>query len=284
MKKVYFFLISIFFLALGLSEINQAQSLRGIIESGITVANRLTAANIEMVRSNFDILSTTSDIKRTYRVLSAKQTYSIGVFANEGVENLALIVYEPVGNDWVEIARGDSATWREYVSVAPTTTQLYRIDVVANKFSSGYKYGYYNLFIASSTGIGSQKISNFMDATLSEIKTTETQYGYQAMCGEFDILNSSFTAKSMWRNLVGGIEYHLYACFGSGIDDVDLSVYREVGTDWVYQRTREHCQSGTFIDVTPASDGFYRFDVQAHSELRSIKCVFPAVNIDEKAR
>lgn len=260
-KISFLMLMFVFF---GLSRLNAQSDLQVMIETGVDIADELTKYNIELLRTEFDILNA-NETKSSYRIFYAGQIYGVSGFG-ERIQDLDIIVYRSIENNWVEVARDKTSASDASVSIVPEITELYRIDIIAYTLKPNFLYGYYGLFIASNTGTDSKLMSQFMRSALLDVKAIESQLDYKIIRAEFDILNkSSLTTKSMWRNLLGGLNYYAVACGGSRIRDIDLYAYKKTDDDWVLQGKDNIAKSTALVKITPPFDGFYRFDVQAYS-------------------
>jgi YHS domain-containing protein len=267
MRRTVSFPLLIVFILLTDVYLHAQVELHDLIRSGISIANELTEENVEMLRSEFDILTSSDNTRSTYRYLYAGQTYRIGALGDSRIKDIDIYIYEPVDNSWIEVKRDNTSARDAKVEITPTVTKLYRIDIKAYAFESGYYFGYYGLFVASTTGATSEQISGIMTSTLADAVMLESKYGCQIVRAEFDNLNkNSLTTKSTWRNLLEGVTYYAVAYGGAGIRDIDLYLYKQnYSGEWDFIMKDDDPISTALITVTPSTNGFYRFDVKAYS-------------------
>ena len=100
--------------------------------------------NQEIVRIEYDIVFTT---KETIRVLSEDYEYQILGFADHRVEDLDITVYKKVGTEWIQVAKDTDSDNTPMLTVKPTSTREYKIEVSAYKFKEGFSAAHYGLII-----------------------------------------------------------------------------------------------------------------------------------------
>lgn len=98
----------------------------------------------EIVRIEFDIVVTSSD---TYRVLTSDYNYGILAFGDYRISDIDLKVYKDVDGEWTLITEDNEADSSAYVSVEPSYTGEYLIEITAYSFEEGYDRGHYGLII-----------------------------------------------------------------------------------------------------------------------------------------
>ena len=100
--------------------------------------------NYEIVRIEFDILSST---KSSVRTLSAGYDYTICAYGDERFKDIDIKVYVKQGGEWVYVDKDEDVSSTAVVSVTPSYTREYKIDITAYQFESGYSVGHYGLII-----------------------------------------------------------------------------------------------------------------------------------------
>lgn len=100
----------------------------------------------EVVRIEYDLIF--SSPKETIRNFSEGYTYTIFAFADEGVDDLDLVLYKKSGSSWVEVAKDVKSDDTPVVTYKPTSSGEYKIAVKVYKFASGYDRTIYGLFVS----------------------------------------------------------------------------------------------------------------------------------------
>ena len=98
----------------------------------------------EIVHIEMDLLHTT---KSVYRTLSSGWTYQILAFGDYRMADIDIKVYLKTGNTW-ELQKSDTDTEKSaLVTIEPSATGEYRIDISCYRFKPGYSVGHYGLII-----------------------------------------------------------------------------------------------------------------------------------------
>lgn len=100
--------------------------------------------NYEIVRIEFDILSST---KSSIRTLSSGYDYTICAYGDERFKDIDIKVYVKQGGEWVYVDKDEDVSSTAVVSVTPSYTREYKIDITAYEFEPGYSVGHYGLII-----------------------------------------------------------------------------------------------------------------------------------------
>lgn len=126
----------------------QAQCINGtttgpIYKTGAELVTDFDTKGYEIVRMEYDLVFTS---KESFRNLSSDWEYTIIGFADDGVKDLDLKVYEydDVTEKWSLVIEDKSAESYAILKVKPTKTALYKVEVIIYKFETGYtaaKYG-----------------------------------------------------------------------------------------------------------------------------------------------
>jgi len=144
MKK----LLSILFL-LGMTWAVSAQkdeiSMRSILENAGEYVNLIERElEQEIVRMEFDIIHSS---KHTYRTLTDDYEYGICAFGDFRIKDIDVRIYKWVDDKWVLIDEDEDSSSVAVVSVKPSTTAEYKIEISAYSFEEGHDVGHYGLLI-----------------------------------------------------------------------------------------------------------------------------------------
>lgn len=98
----------------------------------------------EIVRIEFDILRTT---KTTERTLSPGWEYGIFAFGDYTMADIDIKVYKKVFGTWTLIKSDTEDDRSAMVTISPTATEDYRIEISCYRFKGNYSVGHYGLII-----------------------------------------------------------------------------------------------------------------------------------------
>ena len=117
-----------------------------IYKKGAQLVNGLDNENKEIVRIEYDIIFTN---KTTYRTLTSDWEYTIVGFADEGVKdlNLELYEYDDLIEKWSLVATSVPEDVYSIIAYRPSVTAQYKIEIIANEFHEGYTAARYGLLI-----------------------------------------------------------------------------------------------------------------------------------------
>lgn len=122
----------------------QGASMKPILTDALAYINVAEDNGYEIVRMEFDIVSST---KSTYRELQRGWTYGIIAFGDYRIDDIDIKVYKDINGTWTLIQKDNSAKPNAAVDITPVYTGMYRIDIVAYKFAPGYSAAHYGLLI-----------------------------------------------------------------------------------------------------------------------------------------
>ena len=134
-----------------------------IYERGNSIIEMLEDGHdMEIVRIEYDIVSSS---KSTVRTLYSDWTYTIVGFADRRVADLDVVVYRKQGGRWVEVEHDTDTDNTPVVTITPSSTAEYKIEVSVAQFHEGESAAHYGLMIchdnpgvtASSYSMPSQK-------------------------------------------------------------------------------------------------------------------------------
>jgi hypothetical protein len=125
---------------------SRSTSMRPIMNKAEEVVDMIEDdLDLEIVRIEYDILSST---KSTIRTLSSDWEYAIVAFGDYRFKDIDVKVYRKIDGYWTLIEQDTDANSMAVVTVKPTYTAEYKIEIKAYSFESGYDVGHYGLIIA----------------------------------------------------------------------------------------------------------------------------------------
>ena len=146
MKKIIIVAIIAF---IGLSYNSNAQCINEklsypIYKLGAALVDQFDTDGKEIVRIEYDLVFTS---KESFRNLSADWEYSIIGFADGGVKDLDVKVYEydDLLDKWTLVAEDASSESYAMATIKPTKDALYKVDVIVYSFNEGYDVARYGL-------------------------------------------------------------------------------------------------------------------------------------------
>lgn len=98
----------------------------------------------EIVRIEMDILTKT---KTTFRNLQEGYTYQIMAYGDYRFKDIDVAVYRWDGSEWKIMNKDSDDNGLAIVTIIPTTTADYKIEITAFKFNEGYTAGHYGLIV-----------------------------------------------------------------------------------------------------------------------------------------
>ncbi|KAF0199386.1 MAG: hypothetical protein FD166_509 [Bacteroidetes bacterium] len=142
-------LILILLAAVAVTFNGQAQCVNGtksypIYKTGAALVDQMDSDGREIVRIEYDLVF---DSKESFRNLSSDWEYTIVAFADDGVEDLDVKAYsyDELLDKWTLVAEDKSTESYAIVTVKPTESVLYKIEVIVYKFKEGYTAARYGL-------------------------------------------------------------------------------------------------------------------------------------------
>jgi hypothetical protein len=150
MKTKFFVLLGLFFILTQLSNaqpnspcVNGTRSYP-IYRSGAQLVEKFDAEGAEIVRIEYDLIFTS---KESFRNLSPEWEYLIIGFADTGVKDLDVKVYEydDLLDKWTLVVQDDATDAFAMVAVTPTRAAMYKVEVIAYEFYEGYSAARYGL-------------------------------------------------------------------------------------------------------------------------------------------
>ncbi len=120
-------------------------SMAPILEEAVPIIETIEGEDLEIVRMEFDIIG--EDTKATYRYLHEGWEYAIIAFGDYRVKDMDVIVYKDVDGTWVEITKDEDIDATAVVTVEPSYTAQYMIEIDCWEFEPGYSVAHYGLII-----------------------------------------------------------------------------------------------------------------------------------------
>ena len=147
MKKITL-LVTLFALSAFNSIHSQEISMSNILELAAPIVELIEVENDqEIVRMEFDILSSSASSKITMRTLYSGWTYGICAFGDYRISDLDIKVYKDMDGEPVLLKKDDDASDVAVVTIEPSYTGSYIIEISSYKFVEGYSSGHYGLII-----------------------------------------------------------------------------------------------------------------------------------------
>lgn len=115
-----------------------------IYKTGALLVDKFDSEGSEIVRIEYDLVFSS---KETFRNLSPDWEYNIIGFADDGVKDLDVKVYEydDLLEKWSLVAEDKSSDAIAVVSVQPTASVMYKVEVIVYEFHEGYTAARYGL-------------------------------------------------------------------------------------------------------------------------------------------
>jgi len=146
--KNFSFCLLVLLLALPLSfshaQPKEGTSMKPILTDALTYLQTAEDLGYEIVRMEFDIVT---DTKSTYRTLQEGWTYGIIAFGDYRIEQVSVAVYKDVDGTWTQIKTDNESKSNATLTITPSATGQYRVDITAEKFVEGYSAAHYGLII-----------------------------------------------------------------------------------------------------------------------------------------
>lgn len=144
MKKL-FLIIPVFLLTVGFAFSQSETSMAPILEEAVPIIETIEDSDLEIVRMEFDIVGETT--KQSYRYLHEGWEYLIVAFGDFRVKDMDIKVYKDVDGTWVEITKDEDIDATAVVTVEPSYTAQYMIEIEVYEFEPGYSVAHYGLIV-----------------------------------------------------------------------------------------------------------------------------------------
>ncbi|GEM_PF-1213166 len=115
-----------------------------IYKAGAQLVNKFDSQGSEVVRIEYDLVFSS---KESFRNLSADWEYSIIAFADNGVKdlNIKLYEYDSLLEKWTMVAEDKSTEAHAVLTYKPTVAALYKVEIIVKEFYEGYTAARYGL-------------------------------------------------------------------------------------------------------------------------------------------
>ena len=144
MKKLALFILSLFFISLTHAQ-NHEITMQPILEAaGPWVQYLESDLEQEIVRMEFDIITSS---KSTFRTLSSGWNYGILAFGDFRITDIDVKLYRWEYGQWNLVEKDNSKDSSAIVFIKPTETADYKIEITAYSFDKGYNAGHYGLIV-----------------------------------------------------------------------------------------------------------------------------------------
>jgi len=127
-----------------LAQPKEGTSMKPILSDALSYIEAVEKNSYEIVRMEFDIIG---DKTTTFRTLQQGWTYAVIAFGDYRILDIDIAIYKDVDGTWTLIQKDTDAKPTASVTVKPSSTGMYRIDIIAYKFVSGYTAAHYGLLI-----------------------------------------------------------------------------------------------------------------------------------------
>lgn len=140
---------TILILSLFLSLNLQAQCINGvksypIYKTGAQLVEKFDTEGAEIVRIEYDLIFSS---KESFRNLTADWEYAIIGFADNGVKdlNIKLYEYDDLLEKWKMVAEDNSTETYAVVNYKPLVAAMYKVEVIVEEFYEGYSAARYGV-------------------------------------------------------------------------------------------------------------------------------------------
>lgn len=144
MKKL-FLIIPVLLLSIGFAYSQSETSMAPILEEALPIIEMVEDEDLEIVRMEFDIVGESA--KASYRFLHEGYEYGVIAFGDFRVKDMDVTVYKDVDGTWVEITKDEDIDAIAYVTVEPSYTAQYMIEIEVYEFEPDYSVAHYGLII-----------------------------------------------------------------------------------------------------------------------------------------
>ena len=147
MKKLMLIIGFLFVSLFTFAQYDDGRSMKPIISDMKPVIDTVESRGWEVVKLEYDIVST--DSKITYRILTTSWVYRIGVVGDYRTEDMDLEIYKQKSDGTYEFVAQDQKAPANfvYIDVQPTEITWYKFVVRCVKFKPGYTSCHYGLII-----------------------------------------------------------------------------------------------------------------------------------------
>jgi len=123
---------------------DRGTSMEPILARAEPLIDKIEKEGLEIVRMEFDIISTEKD---TYRMLYKDWEYGIVAFGDYRIKDIDVAVYEKVREKWKLVEKDAENDDEAMVSIKPYKDGEYMIEISVYKYNRNYKVGHYGLLV-----------------------------------------------------------------------------------------------------------------------------------------
>jgi len=138
-------IIFTFILSTGFAFGQSETSMGPILEEALPIIETIEDEDLEIVRMEFDIIGESA--KATYRYLHEGYEYAIVAFGDFRVKDMDVKVFKDVDGTWIEITKDEDIDATAIVTVTPSYTAQYKIEIECYEFEPGYTVAHYGLIV-----------------------------------------------------------------------------------------------------------------------------------------
>jgi len=130
--------------AMGQLSAQDGTSMAPILKDASPYIVFLEEKGFEIVRMEFDIINGT---ETTFRTLHNGWEYGVIAFGDYRIADIDVKVYKKIGSQWVLISEDEKSDSEAVVTVKPSYTGEYKIEIIPYEFKDGYRAAHYGLII-----------------------------------------------------------------------------------------------------------------------------------------
>jgi len=115
-----------------------------IYKMGAQLVETLDSQDAEIVRIEYDLIFTSTE---SFRKLTSNWEYAIIAFADTGVKDLDIKLYEydDLLDKWTLVVKDASTEPYAKITYRPSTTSMYKVEIIVYEFYPGYTAARYGL-------------------------------------------------------------------------------------------------------------------------------------------
>ena len=123
---------------------DRGTSMEPILARAEPLIEKIEKENFEIVRMEFDIISTE---KVTYRTLYKDWEYGIVAFGDYRIKDIDVAIYEKVRGKWKLVKKDAENDDEAMVTIKPYKDGEHKIEISVYKYNKDYSVGHYGLLI-----------------------------------------------------------------------------------------------------------------------------------------
>ena len=123
---------------------DRGTSMEPILARAEPLIEKIEKENFEIVRMEFDIISTE---KETYRMLYKDWEYGIVAFGDYRIKDIDVAIYEKVRGKWKLVEKDAENDDEAMVTIKPYKDGEHKIEISVYKYNKDYSVGHYGLLV-----------------------------------------------------------------------------------------------------------------------------------------